>query len=195
MKPGEPSAISKAARWIRKAAMVSAGATLAFSAVPALAAHANGKISWKNAQTGNYLEVYYSSLAKGGLVGQWPRNGTSTQYWYDMRLSDRYYVEYNYHSWLLLTAYNSCGNGLTQWPTAKGNVAYTTQEWKERHLDSRYGWALINRAGCSGNARQSILAVNPAKMNLYNVYLYNQDRGPCNLTYILISGNYVCTWH
>ncbi|WP_214409077.1 RICIN domain-containing protein [Sphaerisporangium fuscum] len=184
MKRGEPlvpaSAGTAARRWARKAAAVSVGVALAFGALPDVAAHADGRVTWRNLPYKRYLEVYQSSKKKGALVGAWPWNGTKTQYWYDEKLSDRYYVEFNYNSLLLLTAYNNCGSGVTQWPS-NGRYAYTTQEWKEKHLSSDEGWVLINKAGCGGSGYNDILATSATDFNLYNVYLYSEKSGPCSL--------------
>jgi hypothetical protein len=166
-----------AARWARKAAVVSAGAALVIGAIPALAAHADGKVTWKNTATDNYLEAYRSGTSNGTYVGQWPWNGSDTQYWYDVKLSSGYWLEYNYNSWLLLTAYNSCGDGVTQWDDG----GWSTQEWKEKHLNTAYGWVLINHAGCSGDAWHDILSLSAGNTNIYNVYLYSEKSGPCSL--------------
>ncbi len=192
-----PALAAAAARWARKAAIVSAGAALALGGIPALAAHADGKITWKNYWTGKYLEVYRSSLDDGARVGQYKWNGGDNQYWYDVKLSDGYYLEYNNNSWLLLTAYNSCGDGVTQWEDG----SWSTQEWREIHVDSDHGWMLINKAGCSGNAYNDVLTVNGgyeeggASGSPYDVRLYNESSGACNRT--LVPASYPlseCFW-
>ncbi|GAA0393593.1 hypothetical protein GCM10009530_51240 [Microbispora corallina] len=172
------------------------GLVLAFGVLPAGAAHANGRVTWKNVGTKRYLEVYQSSKKKGAYVGAWPWNGSKTQYWYDQKLSDRYWAEFNYNSGLLLTAYNSCGSGVTQWPTSDGRHVYSTQEWKEKHLSSDYGWVLINKAGCSGDAWHDILSISLEHPSLYQVFLYSEKSGGCSLALWpdeMGPSNY-CTW-
>ena len=199
MNLGQPPAFFPAAwtaaRYARTAALASAAAVLALTTLPAQAAHADGRITWKNDGTKRYLEVYRSSKSKGAYVGTWPWNGSATQSWYDVKLSDKYYAEFNYHSGLLLTAYNSCGNGVTQWPTASGHVVYRTQEWKEKHLSPSVGYVLINKAGCSGDPWKDVLSVKHSQPNVYNVYLYSEKTSACDLDLWPTLGpiNY-CTW-
>ncbi|WEO93434.1 RICIN domain-containing protein [Streptomyces sp. FXJ1.172] len=141
--------------------------------IPASPAHADGKVTWKSDQNGYYLEIYHSSTDAGAPAGQWPWNGSNTQYWYDQKLSNNYYVEYNYNSWLPLTAYNDCSQGVTQWPLGSGNTAYTTQQWKELNTGSG-NWMLINHAGCSGDPYQDMLYPS---WQYYNVYLAKESDG------------------
>ncbi|MFI6597624.1 RICIN domain-containing protein [Nonomuraea sp. NPDC050536] len=195
-KPPRLATGSTAARFARKAALLSVGATMAFAAIPALTAHADGRVQWKNLGMGRYLEVYKSSKQKGAIVGAWPGNGSKTQYWYDVKLSKGgYYAEFNYNSKLLLTAYTDCNQGVTQWPTSPGNYAYTTQQWREHHLSSDEGWALINKAGCSGNEWTDILSIHPQHPDWYNVYLFSEKSGPCDISYWPDAGpQSYCLW-
>lgn len=142
----------------------------------ATSANANGTVTWQNEGTNRYLEVYQSSTSNGGWVGTWPWNGTNTQYWDDYKLSDNYWVEFNHNSGLLLTAYNSCSNGITQWTTDTGNHVFTTQEWRE--LSTADGWLLINRAGCSGDAYHDTISQSFDDPNVYFVYLYPENHNP-----------------
>jgi hypothetical protein len=186
--------LSTASSCVRKAALTLVGATLAFGSMPTLAAHA-AKVTWQNEGTGRYLEVYQSSTSTGAYVGTYPWNGSATQYWLDSRLSDNYWVEANYNSGLLLTTYNDCGNGITQWTPDSGNHAYSTQEWHENHLSTDVGWALINKAGCSGDPYHDVLSQSLDQPNLYNVFLYSEHSGGCDMSLFPEESpeNY-CTW-
>lgn len=95
-------------RFAIKAAAVVTGALAAFSATPFAAAYADGTVTWQNANSGNYLEVYQSSTANGAMVGQWPFNGSRTQYWIDVTVENGYYKELNYNSGKALDAYSDC---------------------------------------------------------------------------------------
>ncbi len=185
-------------RLARKAAALSVGAALSIGVLPATAAHAGQWVTWKNFSTRKALEVSHSSKKKGATVGTWPWNGTKTQWWWDQKLSNRYYVELNWNSNLYLTAYNSCGSGITQWPTGAGHHAYTTQEWKEKRLRARgldQGWALINKAGCSGDAYHDMLSLSIEHRSWYPVFLYPQNYGACSIAmYPSMWPVEDCTW-
>lgn len=156
---------------LRRALVVAV--TMGVGFIPAAAAHADGKVTWKSDQSGYYLEIYHSSTDKDAPAGTFPWNGTNTQYWYDQKLSNNYWVEYNYNSGLPLTAYNTCSQGVTQWPLSSGNVATTTQQWKELSIASG-DWLLINLAGCSGDPFQDSLYPS---WQYYNVFLAKESDG------------------
>jgi hypothetical protein len=203
MKRGTSSVLASAcsglARWGRKAAAVSVGLTLAFGALPATAAHAKPHwVTWKNFADlygKRYLEVLHSSKKKGAAVGAYKWNGSMTQWWWDQKLSDGYYVEFNGNSNLLLTAYNSCGSGVTQWPTDKGHHAFITQEWKQKHLKTYPGWVLINKGGCDGDSSHDVLSLSVEHFNWYNVFLYPESFGACNIhMYPSMGPQTECVW-
>jgi hypothetical protein len=151
-------------RPIVTAASVTTGMLTALLLLPAASAHADGKVTWKSNATSQYLEVYKSSKSQGGIVGNYPWNGTKTQYWLDSRLSGPYWREKNYNSKLSLTAYNTCSQGITQW---KWHSSWTTNEWKELKIGSGK-YLLINHAGCDGNPYHDEIVPDPV---YYNVYL------------------------
>jgi hypothetical protein len=158
------------------AALVTASTAIGLCLTSAPSAYADGKVTWQSQGNNNFLEVYQSSWSQGAPVGTWPWNGTDTQYWYDGYLGfGSYYKEKDYNTYLhganwIMTAYNTCSQGVTQW--AQG--IYTTQEWKEDYVGS-VGWLLINYGGCDGDPYTDMLYPDPT---YYNVYLYRESGSP-----------------
>lgn len=150
------------------------------STVTANEAAADGYYSWRNEYVGQYMEVWHSDTANGGIVIVWPFNANSwNQVWYDTKLSDGYYRLTNANSGRVLDRWENAGNGnwmcdVTQWSWWNG----AQQHWRYQSYYSpiyerSFSW-WINKAGCRGNAWNASLGVrNP--FNNSNVNLYNTD--------------------
>lgn len=174
-------------RFAVKAAVVMAGSVVSFAAVPFAVAHADGRVTWQNDNSKNYLEVYHSSTADGAMVGQWPWNGSATQYWTDITVESGYYKELNYHSGKALDPYNDCS--VHQY----GYWGGASERWAERHFTSYYGdvkaWRLINKNGCGGDPYTDALHVDTLN-NYYQANLMTEVACGTGRWYLES-----CQWH
>ncbi|WP_433339062.1 RICIN domain-containing protein [Spirillospora sp. CA-294931] len=132
-------------------------------------ASADGVVTWQNHHTGRYLEVYKQSAVNGQHVGTWTGNGGTNQKWYDVRLSDGYWVEQTMldRSKVL----DRWGNGpchLTIWDYWGG----AQQRWREHKVAAGW-WGLINKAGCEGDIYWDA-ASTYLDTSIYNVGLAGQ---------------------
>ena len=178
-------------RSLSRAVMIAVSSALSLGMISGVA-NADGKVTWQNNATGHYLEVYHSSTAEGAGVDTWTWNGSDTQYWYDTKLSNGYWLEENWNSGLLMTAYNTCSQGITQWGLGTLPDGWTTQQWKEFHHGTGV-WELINHAGCDGNPYQDTLA--EAQGN--SVYIYTEGDASAPATCYTYSDTPIvpCTWN
>ncbi len=181
-------------RTLFRGALIAASVAIA-SGVSCGAASADGKVTWQSNSSGRYLEVYSSSTAEGALVDTWPWNGTNTQYWEDVQLSTGYWWEINENSGLLLTAYNTCSDGITQWGSGSGSDGYTTQQWKEYHY-STHVWEIVNHAGCNGNPYWDTMGQSQSGSS-YPVFLYPESDTNAPATCYTYSKTplVACTWN
>ncbi|WP_067479646.1 RICIN domain-containing protein [Actinomadura hibisca] len=144
---------------VMKAGAVGGLMAAAGIALLAPSAHADGWVTWKNAQTGTYMANSASRTNNGNPIIHWPANGNNDQQWYSATHSDgsKAYVNGVGTNKALDGDAGHCYAPMVLWDWH----ARANQRWWRHSMDG--GYMLQRAQGCQGYLPLVIAVVSTSR--------------------------------